>query len=82
MKNVTPTLTVLKVNGRHVGGGHIFGSYISAGYDVLNDPDITVSFSNVQDDLLTIKLVTTTAWSVTNNTPVSISIENMEISFS
>ena len=83
MKNVTPTLTDLKINGRHVGGGHIFSSgYISAGYDVLNDPDITVSFSNKQDDLLTIKLVTTTAWNVTNNTPVSMSIESMAISFS
>lgn len=83
MKNVTPTLTVLKANGRHVGGGHIFSSgYISAGYDLLNDPNITVSFSNIQDDLLTIKLVTTTAWNITNNTPVSISIENMTITFS
>ena len=56
MKNVTPTLTTLKINGRHVGGGHIFSSgYISAGYDVLNDSDITVSISTKIDNLLTIK---------------------------
>ena len=83
MKNVTPTVTDLKVNGRHVGGGYIFSSgFISAGYDILSDSTITLSIANKQDDFLTIMLKRTTAWSVTNNTPVSISIESMTISFS
>ena len=83
MANVTPTITELKVNGRHVGGGYVFSSgYVTAGYDVLNDSDITVSILSKEDDYLTIQLVRSTAWSVTNNTPISISIESMTISFS
>lgn len=82
MKNVTATVTDLKVNGRHVGGGYIFSSgFISAGYDILSDSTITLSILNKQDNLLTIMLKKSTAWSVTNNTPISISIENMTISF-
>lgn len=82
MKNVTPTITDLKVNGRHVGGGYIFSSgYVTAGYDVLNDSNITVSILSKEDDYLTIQLVRSTSWSVTNNTPISMSIESMTISF-
>lgn len=82
MRNVTPTITALKVNGRHVGGGYIFSSgYITAGYDVIADSDITVSVSHKEDDYLTIQLIRSTAWSVTNNTPISISIESMTITF-
>ena len=82
MKNVTPTITDLKVNGRHVGGGYIFSSgYVTAGYDVLNDSSITVSILSKEDDYLTIQLARSTAWSVTNNTPISMSIESMTISF-
>lgn len=83
MKNVTPTITKLKVNGRHVGGGYVFSnSYVSAGYDVIADSNITVSVATKQDDFLTVMLQSTTAWSVTNNTPISISIESMTITFS
>ena len=82
MKFVTPTITELKVNGRHVGGGHIFnnGSYVSSGYDVLSDPDITVSLTK-EDDYITITLKNSTAWAVTNNTPVSIALESFEVTF-
>lgn len=81
MKNVTPTITVLKVNGRHVGGGHIFGSYSASGYDVLADPNITVSLTK-EDDYITITLKNSTAWNVTNNTPVSMALESFAVSFS
>lgn len=82
MANVTPTITDLRVNGRHVGGGYVFSNgYVSSGYDVLNDSNITVSIATKQDDFLTIQLVSTTSWSVTNNTPISMSIENMRITF-
>ena len=80
MKNVTPTITELKVNGRHVGGGHIFGSYSASGYDVLNDPNITTSLTK-EDDYITITLKNSTAWAVTNNTPVSMALESFEVSF-
>lgn len=83
MANVTPTITSLKVNGRHVGGGYVFSSgYISAGYDVLADSNLTVSILSKQDDFLTIMIESPTAWSVTNNTPISISVESLEITFS
>lgn len=80
MANVTPTITELKVNGRHVGGGHIFGSYSASGYDVLADPNITVSLTK-EDDYITITLKNSTAWNVTNNTPVSMSLESFEVTF-
>ena len=83
MANVTPTITDLKVNGRHVGGGYVFSSaYISAGYDVLADSNLTVSILSKQDDFITVLIESTTAWSVTNNTPISISVESLEITFS
>ena len=81
MRNVTPTITVLKVNGRHVGGGHIFGSYSASGYDILADPNITVSLTK-EDDYITITLKNSTAWNVTNNTPVSMALESFAVSFS
>lgn len=82
MANVTPTLTELKINGRHVGGGYIFSSaYISAGYDVLNDSALNVSIVKKDDNYITVLIESTTAWSVTDNTPVSISIESLKISF-
>ena len=81
MKNVTPTITELKANGRHVGGGYIFSNaFIAAGYDVLNDPDITVTVTK-EEDFITVLLQSTTAWSVTNNTPVSMSLEALEVTF-
>ena len=83
MANVTPTITDLKVNGRHVGGGYVFSSaYISAGYDVLADSNLTVSILSKQDDFITVLIESATAWSVTNNTPISISVESLEITFS
>lgn len=81
MANVTPTITELKVNARHVGGGYVFSSgYISAGYDILADSNITVSLTK-EDDYITVVLQSTTAYSVTNNTPISISMESLEITF-
>lgn len=82
MANVTPTITELKVNARHVGGGYVFSSgYVNAGYDILNDSNITVNLTK-EDDYITVTLQSTTAWSVTNNTPISISMESLKITFS
>lgn len=81
MANVTPTITELKVNARHVGGGYVFSNgYVSAGYDVLADSNITVNLTK-EDDYITVVLQSTTAWSVTNNTPISIACESLEITF-
>ena len=80
MANVTPTITELKINARHVGGGYIF-PYSGAGYDVLSDSDITVSISYKEDDYITINLTNSNGFSATSNTPVSISCEALTISF-
>jgi hypothetical protein len=81
MANVTPTITELKVNARHVGGGYVFSSgYVSAGYDILADSNITVNLTK-EEDYITVTLQATTAYSVTNNTPISISMESLEITF-
>lgn len=81
MANVTPTITELKVNARHVGGGYVFSSgYISAGYDILADSNITVNLTK-EEDYITVTLQSTTEYSVTNNTPISISMESLEITF-
>lgn len=82
MANVTPTITELKVNARHVGGGYVFSNgYVSAGYDILSDSNITVNLTK-EEDYITVTLQSTTAWSVTNNTPISMSLESLEITFS
>ena len=80
MKNVTPTITKLKINARHVNGGYIW-AYSSSGYDVLSDSSLTVAVSYKEDDYITITITSNTALSVTSNTPVSISLESVTISF-
>ena len=81
MKNVTPTITELKVNARHVGGGYVF-PYSGSGYDILSDSSLTTEITFKEDDYLTFTIKSNTALSVTSNTPVSISLESITISFS
>ena len=84
MANVTAQLTDLRLNARHSNGGYVFGSgYVTNGYNVLTDSSLTVTILTQADDFLTIQIESATAFSgVTNNTPVSISMENLTISFS
>lgn len=84
MANVTAQLTDLRLNARHSNGGYVFGSgYVTNGYNVLTDSSLTVTILTKADDFLTIQIESATAFSgVTNNTPVSISMENLTISFS
>ena len=84
MKNVTPSLSVLKVNVRKANGGYLLSSSIvSGGYDVLNDSNMTVTAVKSFGNMLTIEVAATTAWSdVTNNTPVVVTVENIQIDFS
>lgn len=84
MANVTVQLTDLRLNARHSNGGYVFGSgYVTNGYNVLTDSSLTVTILTQADDFLTIQIESATAFSgVTNNTPVSISMENLTISFS
>ena len=81
MANVTPTITELKVNARHVGGGYLW-NYSASGYDVLSDSSLTVAISFKEDDYITITITSASALNVTSNTPVSISLESIALSFS
>ena len=81
MKNVTPTITKMKVNARHVGGGYVW-NYSASGYDVLSDSSLTVAVSFKEDDYLTVTITSSTSLNVTSNTPVSMSLESLTISFS
>ena len=80
MKNVTPTITELKVNARHVDGGYVW-NYSASGYDVLSDSNLTVEISFKEDDYITITIKSATTLNVTSNTPVSISLEAVTLSF-
>ena len=81
MKNVTPTITDLKVNVRNVVGGYVF-PYNSSGYNVLSDNSLSVSISHKEDDFITVTITSNTALNATNNTPVSITLEAITLSFS
>ena len=81
MKNVTPTITELKVNVRNVVGGYVF-PYNSSGYNVLSDNSLSVSISHKEDDFITVTITSNTALNATNNTPLSITLEAITLSFS
>ena len=84
MANVTPSVSTLKVNVRKANGGYLLSSsMVSGGYDILNDNTLTVTVVKAFNNILTIEVAKTTAWSdVTNNTPVTVTIENIQIDFS
>ena len=81
--NVTPSITELKVNVRKSEGGFIIASsYTSGGYNVLTDPDLTVSVAKASDNAITIDIDSTTAFNCTNDTPQAVSVESLRLSFS
>lgn len=80
--NLTPTVTVCKLNVRTSDGGYLLSnSYVTGGYDVLADNTLTVSCSMASSNLITIDIDKSTAWSVTNNTPQTVDIVDLEIEF-
>lgn len=80
--NVTPTLTELGLNVRKTSGGYIFNnSFVSGGYDVLSDSDLTVDLYKVTDNTLTVEITAATTLGETNNTPLIVAIENIEVEF-
>ena len=82
MANVTPTVNILKLNVRSVTGTYLLNSsYVAGGVDVLSDSTITTTAAKSTDNMLTIELQSTTAWNTTNNTPIAVAIENIEVDF-
>lgn len=82
MANVTPSITELRTNIRHSQGGYVFGSYVSGGYNVLTDSSLSVSINKINDYMLRVIITSTTAFSVTNNTPLAVTLDNVVLSFS
>lgn len=79
---LTPTITTCKLNVRTSDGGYLLASaYVSGGYDVMSDSDLTVSCYLSSANLITIDIDRNAAWSVTNNTPQTIDIVDLIIEF-
>lgn len=73
----TFTLNELKINARGISG-QVLGAYSASGYDVLADNSLTAS-AFVSDNMLTVAITNATAWSETNDTPLSIEICALEL---
>lgn len=82
MSDVTPSISVLKLNIRTTNGTYLLNSsYVAGGYDVVGDSAIAIIAVKSTDNMLTIELQRSSSWTATNNTPLAIAIENMTIDF-
>lgn len=72
------TITDLKVIVRDVSGNLLLSG--SGGHDIINDTDLTLTSSG-DETYLTIKIVKSTAWSTTDNTPISVEVTDLELLF-
>ena len=83
MGNLTPNITSLKINTRSATGTYpIGGTYVNGGTQVIGSSTYTVTYEKVDTKNLTIKILSSSSLGSTNNTPMSVAIENMTISFS
>ena len=82
MANVIPSITELRSNIRIPAGGYLFGSFVSGGYNVLTDSTLYVAINKINDYMLRVIITKSSAFSVTNNTPLAVTLDNVEISFS
>ena len=82
MGSLTPTVSTLKLNIRTTDGGYLLSNaYVTGGYDIMTDANLSILATKSTDNMLTIEVTNTTAWSATNNTPVIIAVENIVIDF-
>ena len=82
MKNVTPTITALKINACKNSSGYLFSSYTSSGYNVLTSSSLTTTCDKNTDNDLLIKIQSSSSISETNNTQVIVEVDSIEIEFS
>ena len=82
MKNVTPTITALKINACKNSSGYLFSSYTSSGYNVLTSSGLTTTCDKNTDNDLLIKIQSSSSISETNNTQVIVEVNSIEIEFS
>ena len=79
VKNVTPSLSALKINARGINGA-IF-TISSSGYDVLSDADLTVTAQKIKN-ALTIKIEASSPLVSSGDTPINIEVVSCIIDFS
>ena len=80
---LTPSITGMHLNIRNADGGYTLDeAFVSGGYDVLADQNITVNvISTGLDNQVTVELSKATPFLGTNNTPQTVTIESMTIEF-
>ena len=82
MKNVTPTITALKINACKNSSGYLFPSYTSGGYNVLTSSGLTTTCEKNTDNDLLIKIQSSSSISETNNTQVVVEVNAINVNFS
>ncbi|MBO7425139.1 MAG: phage tail protein [Clostridiales bacterium] len=76
------SLTELKLNVRTGSGSFLFGSFVSGGYDVLDDATLSASVT-LSGSTAKITVSTSSPWSASlENTPVSVMVEASTLAFS
>ena len=81
--NLNVAVTGLKINAWITDGGYAIGnSYVTGGYDVVADNTITITPTVATGNMLNIRLDKTTVFNGTNNTPISVQINELTLSFS
>ena len=80
--NLNVAVTGLKINVWITDGGYaIGGGYVTGGYDVINDNTITITPTIATGNMLNLRLDKTTVFNGTNNTPISVQINALTLSF-
>lgn len=82
MKNITPTITVLKGNICQYTTGFFSGDYIEGGRDILNAGSSTVTFSKQNDYEILVVWQRNYSTSVPNNSLCTIELNALTVNFS
>ena len=81
--NLNVAVTGLKINVWITDGGYAIGSgYVTNGYDIIADNTITITATIATGNMLNLRLDKTTVFNGTNNTPISVQINELTLSFS
>lgn len=85
MEHVTPSVTSLRMNGRTTGGAYMnfsgSQSHVTNGFETVGASGYTISLTKITDYALTISVTRSGGYGATNNTPVSLEINQLSLSF-
>ena len=82
LANITSfTVTAMKLTGRLGSGGFLFSStYVSGGYNILTDTNLTVTLTKLSDHAIDVAIVRSTGtYQGSDNTANAVYIEDMDI---